>query len=385
MKLTKTLSLIILITILMLVFPSPVFSQAPDGEGKIVFGGSYELKKGETLSGDLSVFGGTATIGENAFVNGDVFIMGGFLELNGTITGDLIAIGGSVELGNTSVVEGNLTTINATIQRSPGSKVKGSTTVQTPETFDFNKLPFHLIPSNLSPGSLQSMIRLDMLKPIGDFLWALFKAFGLAALAVLIMLFLEKPAGRVGQTMVNQPIVASALGLLTFIVAPALLILLGITIILVPVSLLGFLALAVALLYGWLVVGFEVGKRLSTLLKWECAAPACAGIGTFVLTIVTTAVSWIPCIGWLAPVLVLMLGLGSVLISRFGINSKTEFSSSSISSAPVAFHQESIVENFAAPETAVTAEQPYSPDLPPEQPKRRQRKTTVRKEKPDEK
>ncbi len=371
MKLTKTLSLFVLITVLMLVFPSPVSAQAPDGEGKIVFGGSYELKRGETLSGDLSIFGGTATIDENALIDGDVFIMGGFLELNGTINGDLIAIGGNVKLGDTSVVEQNLTTINATVQRSPGSKIKGSTTVQTPGTFDLNKLPFDLIPFDLRPGSIQSAVRLDLLKPIGDLLWALFKAFGLAALAVLIMLFLEKPTGRITQSMVKQPIVAGALGLLTFIVAPALLILLGITIILLPISLLGFLILVAALLYGWIAAGFEVGKRLSVLFKWECAAPACAGIGTFALTLVATVVSWIPCIGWLAPALVLMLGLGSVLIARFGIKGANEISSPPASYTAATLQQVSPPEKPVGLGTAEATEQ----EQPPEPPKKRQRKT----------
>ncbi|NPV77476.1 MAG: polymer-forming cytoskeletal protein [Anaerolineae bacterium] len=377
MKLSKTLSLFILITVMMLVFPSPVFAQSPDGEGKIVFGGSYELKRGETLSGDLSIFGGTATINENALVDGDVFIMGGFLELNGTITGDLVAIGGNVKLGDASVLEGNLTTINATVQRSPGSKVKGSTTVQTPGTFDLNKLPFDLIPFDLRPGSIQSAVRLDLLKPIGDLLWALFKAFGLAALALLIMLFLEKPTGRIAQTMVKQPIIAGALGLLTFIVAPALLILLGITIILLPISLLGFLVLATALLYGWIAAGFEVGKRLSTLFKWECAAPACAGIGTFILTLVATVMSWIPCIGWLAPALVLMLGLGSVLIARFGVKSANEITSSPAPYPPATLQQASPVEKSAILGTAESTGQQHPQEQPSEPPKKRQRKTSV--------
>lgn len=383
MKLTKTLSLFILITTMMLALPSPAFSQSPDGEGKIVLGGSYELKKGETLSGDLSIFGGTASIAEKAFVNGDVFIMGGYLELNGSITGDLIAIGGNVKLSDTSVVEGNLTTINATIQRSPGSKVKGSTTVQTPGTFDLNKLPFDLIPFDLRPGVIQSAVRLDLLKPIGDFLWALFKAFGLAALAVLMMLFLEKPTGRIAQTMVKQPIVSGALGLLTFIVAPVLFILLGITIILLPVSFLGFVILAAALLYGWVAAGFEVGKRLSTLLKWECAAPACAGIGTLALTLVATIVSWIPCIGWLAPALVLMVGLGSVLIARFGIKSAHEVASLPVSDKPPVLYQASPIEKPIILGTEDVRKQDMSQEQPkeqtqeqsPEPPNKRQRKT----------
>ncbi|MCC6146004.1 MAG: polymer-forming cytoskeletal protein [Anaerolineaceae bacterium] len=323
MKIKKIGFLLIFILTTFLTFPSQVYAQAPDGSGKIIFGGTYDLKAGETLSGDLSIFGGTVTIDQNAAVHGDIFTIGGYLELNGTVTGDLVAVAGNVTLGDSAIVEGDLTTINAAVQRSAGSTIKGSTIIQTPDTFDFEKLSSALPPFRLRAGTLQSPLNLNFLKPLGNLLWGIFIAFALAALAMLGMLFLEKPAGRVAYTMASQPIIAGALGLLTFIVLPPLLLLLAITIILSPISLLGFLLLAFATLFGWITAGYEVGKRLSIFLKWECAAPACAGMGTFILSLVLIIVGWIPCIGWLATALVLMIGLGGVLMARFGIASKT--------------------------------------------------------------
>lgn len=319
MKIKRISLLIVFVLAVLLVFPSPSYAQSPNGDGKIVFGGSYELNAGETLNGDLAVFGGIAKIHNEAKVNGDIFITGGLLEVDGSVSGDVVAIGGSISLGSHSVIDGNLTTVNAPIKKADGAIIKGNTTVQTPGAFDLKDLPFFKLPLTIRPGAIQPKVNLDILKPLGDMLWAVLKSFGLAALALILMLFLATPTERVAQSIVKQPVFAGGLGLLTIIIAPALLLLLGITIILLPLSLLGLLVLAIALLYGWFAIGFEVGKRLTLLLKWNCTAPVSAGLGTLVLTLVVSAVSWIPCVGWLAPAIVLMLGLGGVFISGFGI------------------------------------------------------------------
>jgi len=46
--------------------------------------------------------------------------------------------------------------------------------------------------------------------------------------------------------------------------------------------------------------------------------PLSAALGTFVLNFVTNGIGFIPCIGWLVPFMVSMLGLGAVFLSRFG-------------------------------------------------------------------
>jgi hypothetical protein len=48
------------------------------------------------------------------------------------------------------------------------------------------------------------------------------------------------------------------------------------------------------------------------------AQPVSFGLGTWLLTFVAALVWHIPCIGWLFTVLILSVGLGAVLVSRFG-------------------------------------------------------------------
>jgi hypothetical protein len=154
--------------------------------------------------------------------------------------------------------------------------------------------------------------------PIWKLMWAIFVSLVMAALAVLLTMFMANPTERVANTIVNQPVAAGGFGLLTVIVAPILILLLTITIILIPVSLLAIIILVIGGIFGWIAVGVEIGKRLAPLFKTQWALPVSAGIGTLILSLVASALWAIPCIGWVGPVCVSLLGLGGVLLSRFG-------------------------------------------------------------------
>jgi hypothetical protein len=105
---------------------------------------------------------------------------------------------------------------------------------------------------------------------------------------------------------------------LTVIIAPILVVILAITILLIPVSLLAVFLLIVAGLFGWIAIGTEVGKRIAQMFKGGWPLAASAGVGTFVISLVAGALNVIPCIGWIGSALVVMLGLGGVILTRFG-------------------------------------------------------------------
>jgi len=154
--------------------------------------------------------------------------------------------------------------------------------------------------------------------PVLGLIWFGFRSLLLAAVAVLVVMFWPQPTDRTGRAAIGQPILGGGLGLLTVVVAPVLLLVLAITILLIPVSFIGLVLLLVAGLFGWIALGLEVGKRLAEAFKWELQPPAAAGMGTLVLTLVVGGIGLIPCVGWLAPFLVASLGLGAVMLTRFG-------------------------------------------------------------------
>jgi len=296
-----------------------------DIEGdKLVLGGTFTLAPGETLEGNLFVVGGTAAVKEDSVVEKDVMVMGGTLSVEGRIEGDVDVVGGLVTLSEGAVVEGDVNALGGNLLQDEGARVIGKVNTDIPGMFPF-VLPGRIqIPnwgewSPIRPGDLR-VPRFDIaLNPFWDSLCLLFRSFLWALVAVLVVLFLPKHFERAAVVAVSQPLIAGGLGCMTVIIAPLLLALLAITVCGIPISVIGAFILIVAWGFGIIVVGMEVGKRLAQLLKQDWAMPVSASIGTFILTLVINSIgTLVSCIGWLVPALVGVVGLGAVLLSRFG-------------------------------------------------------------------
>jgi len=96
-------------------------------------------------------------------------------------------------------------------------------------------------------------------------------------------------------------------------------VLLLITLICSPLSLLGILVLAVAWAFGLIALGLEVGSRLGKIINQEWAPALSAGVGTLLLIIVLNGLQTVvPCVGWVFPAIAGMVGLGAVILTRFG-------------------------------------------------------------------
>jgi hypothetical protein len=289
----------------------------------LVLGGVCTLSEGDTLTGGMVVMGGTATLEQGSSVEGDVVVLGGALRSDGTIEGDAVVLGGLIDLGDSAVVEGNVAAIGGNIQRAEGARVEGDVVGDVSGIFPFivpglvqipnwNGAPSVIVPSEAPRVNVG-------LHPLLRALVVLFKSVLWALLAGLVVLFLPRNTERTAGAVVAQPLASGGLGCATTVVAPILLVALAITICGIPISLVGFFLLIVAWAYGVIVVGMEVGQRLAQMLKQDWALPVSAGIGAFGLTLVSNSINaLVPCVGWLAPTLIGCLGLGAVLLTRFG-------------------------------------------------------------------
>jgi hypothetical protein len=306
----KTLGVVSVVLVLSLVMPAAAVA-SDENQGQIVFGGDFTLRSGEVLDGDLAVLGGNVVLEDGSLVEGSAFIMGGNADLAGTVRGDVALFGGNLDLMSTALVEGDVTVFGGNLDRQEGATVEGQVlsgeSVRVPFDFEFGRtfrLPVEAWRFRVSP-----------LFEVG---WFLVRALLLAALAVLVVMFWPVQMSRVGRTVVEQPLITGGLGLLSAIVVPVFLAVLGITLCLLPVTIVGAIALVVAVVFGWLAFGLEIGTRMAEAFHWRIHPAAAAGIGTLVLTIVANGIEFIPCVGWIVPALVGSLALGSVIITRFG-------------------------------------------------------------------
>ena len=285
--------------------PTPPPGQTTQGD-QVVVANTYRLAAGDTLNGNLGLIGSTAFIENGAVITKGVFVVGGTISISGTVRGDIIAIGGAVNLDDTAVAEGDITVIGATINRSPLAKVYGQIIQQTPTILDFN---FN------APAGSPLAPRTD---PAALILRIVLDALLMAVVAVIAALLLPEPVKRVANVFIEQPAVAGGVGLLVVVGFPLVLLLMIVTVLLIPMAALAVLALGVVLLYGWIAIGYELGRKIGELFHSTWAPAVNAGIGTLILVLVTSAASLIPCLGAVIIVLISLFAIGSVVMARFG-------------------------------------------------------------------
>lgn len=326
MKYLTRLSILALFVLAFFALPQNVYAQSSDPGDKVVFGGTFTLDSGESLDGSLIIFGGAVTLKKDSTIEGDVVLTGGSLDVSGTIKGSITAIGGVVNLDDSAVVKRDINSVGAILKKSEGARVEGNISNQTQGDMALPVPPAMTLPA---------ITGFDF-DPIGKILWGFIKALAVAAIAVLVAMFAPKPLERIGAAVTSQPAQTGLFGLLTAVVAPGLVLILSITLILIPLALIGALILALGVLLGWIAIGMEVGKKTAELFKTNWAVPVSAGLGTLVLSLVISAAQLIPCIGWLFPSAAAIFAVGAVLTTRFGTRWATPWNSSGYATANTA-------------------------------------------------
>jgi hypothetical protein len=284
-------------------------------DGRVVIGQDFTLKSGDTLSGDLVVIGGEATIEAGATVNGDIVVIGGSLKLDGLATGDAVVIGGLAALGEKASLAGDMVTVGGSLQRAEGAQIGGNVvtnlpppSIQIPNLYSDSTPPVPPTPQFDFVGPIWNVAVNTLILPVL-----------LGALAMFMMLFVHPQLDRVAQAAVAQPFMVGGVGLLTaFFVAPVALLVFAVTVILIPVALTIPILLVLAWLFGVIALGVEVGDRFTKAIHQTWAPVLSAGAGTFLLAMVVGAVNLVPCVGWMAGVLVGLIGIGAVVMTMFG-------------------------------------------------------------------
>ncbi len=311
-KINKFLLPVFVIMFVALAFPTAV--QAKSLPDQIVFGESYTLDSNETLDGNLIVMGGVATLEESSVVTGDVAVLGGVLDANGTILGNLVVISGTATLGDHALVEGKILAPSGFVNISEQAEVYGTITEDFLDYFNFNNL-------NVNSSSLKAFQNNSWsfgVSLLVNLLRFLAQTLVLAALSMMMILIMPKPAETITKAIIDQPWPVIGFGLLTILALPIAALILAITLILAPVSLLALVAFALSILLGWLVVGYEIGNRMQVMFKANWHPAVSAGLGTLVLSLLAKGANLIPCIGWILPFFVAVVGLGAVILTIWG-------------------------------------------------------------------
>lgn len=271
--------------------------QVPNGDDVVIFGQDYTLMGGQTIEGSLVVFGGNVTVESGAVIQDDLVVFGGNVDMDGQLDGDVFILGGNIDLGPNAVVEGDVVSPGGNITQDPAAQIHGN---QVSEVGPFFSHGFSF----------------DWFSwTLGGVVWSIFQALAMSAVAVLIALFAPDHLRRTTGTIVQRPVEAGGLGCLTLVLLPFILIITIIT--LIGPVVIAFLTI-IALALGWVALGYELGRRLSRAFNQDWTIVLEAWVGTLSLGVVVSLIGIVPCVGWIAGVVLGGIGLGAVLLSRFG-------------------------------------------------------------------
>lgn len=282
---------------------------------QFLIGEQFHLNQGEVVDGNIVGIGSTLILESGSVVTGNVTLVGSTLTSSGTIQGDLNVFAGLSQLMNQATVEGDINQFFHKAILEKDVKVMG----------EINAFSFPNFPADQLASSAASV--LEFLKPKRMLWFQLSRILAMSLLALLALLLFRKTTTSTAILLMAQPLASWGAGIFTALGVPIIAILLIITICLLPVGVLLLLVFVIFTLYGWLVLGLVFGKIFQDWLHTKWTLEIQCFLGTLVLGIIMSFLDWLPCIGWLLNFLLGCLGLGAVILNRFGIFKTREVSS----------------------------------------------------------
>lgn len=297
--LTAVCALLLITALLSVGAPSALAATQQAGD-QICTGDNLIISGGQS-SGNILAFGCNVDVQRGATVYGSIADFGGNVQIAGAVNGSIATFGGNVTLAETAVVQGNVAALGGNYISAPGATVRGNATSSVSPIAPTQSVPFN-------PIARMFNFRFDLLGGI-------ITALAFAALGALIVIFAPNATRRVSEAAQRQPLNVAGVGCLTLIVFPILMILLLITIIGIPIALLLGLATWAAWIFGGIAIGLLAGEKILGAFKMTNILPVLAVMLGMILLML---IGQIPILGWLVSCLVGLLGLGAVVMTRFG-------------------------------------------------------------------
>jgi hypothetical protein len=282
-------------------------------------------------------FGGDVTVAEDEAIGDDVVAILGSARVDGRVDGNVVAIAGSVHLGPKANVRGDVTAVGGSVDRADGTVVSGQVNeirIARPRFGQFVDIrpwrDWHWFGDTVRypfSGSVDLVATLVRVGLVGLF-------------AALLIAVLPAPVRRVADRVAAEPWRAGFVGLAAqLLFVPVLVItvvVLAVSIIGIPLLLLvpfGLLAVAVALLMGFAgsacAVGRWIGHRAGSGAPGLLVSLVVGLAVVFALTIIAkflglvglpvgVIVGAVLAVGFVVEYVAWTVGLGGVLLSRFG-------------------------------------------------------------------
>jgi cytoskeletal protein CcmA (bactofilin family) len=287
-----------------------------------------------TVDGDITARAGSVLITETGRVTGDLEAAAGSVILEGTVDGDVVVSAAALELREGSSIGGTLDAgvANARLAGSVGSDaaVGAATLTVTPTATIDGSLTYRSEDATIADGAAVSgeVVRDDDLEvaspgAFGDgsgpdlpsippWVGAVYSALSSLLLGAILLLAMPNFGGRVAEIGTTRPLRSGGIGLLTLVGTPVALLILFVTIVGIPLSLVGVLTFGAVLLAASVYGAFVTGTWLLSLgdyrNRWAALVVGVAAVAVL---------ARIPIVGGLVQFAVLLLGLGALAVALY--------------------------------------------------------------------
>jgi len=224
---------------------------------------------------------------------GDVVSILGDVEIYGEVFGDVVAILGQVTVHPHGAVHGDVVTLVGVIDLQSGGQIDGD---------------------QVSLGGLSKKVSLSPLRGLTKFSpgRSIFNVVVRVLFALLIGALFPLGVARISAKIETQIGPSAGAGILAWLAVPPLAIIMALTIIGIPLSLLVLVALWAAYQVGFTSISMIIGKRFLPNSMEGNIGPVV--LGALILSLLIA----LPLLGWLVRISVGLVGVGAVALTRFG-------------------------------------------------------------------
>ncbi|MCD6380672.1 polymer-forming cytoskeletal protein [bacterium] len=279
-----------------------------------------EKKYSHVINKDRVKVGDKIHVKDDELIQGDVVSIMGGITVDGKVRGDVVCVLGNIELGPSSVVNGDVVCVLGNLSKDDGARVRGETVTIGTDKFSVPAIAF--LP--FGGGVLRFIVQ--------------FAKFTVLVLLLLLVLYFTSERIKKGSTYVAGSFLKSlGVGVLIVffgsIVVVIVAVILSITIIGIPLSLLLFLSYIAFLLLCYFVTALALGSFVAGKMKIATQSVYLQGlIGLFLLELpllISSMMGIIPIftfvripvgiMGKFIVFLALLVGVGAFILSKGGV------------------------------------------------------------------
>lgn len=273
-----------LIPLLVIVFLMISVGGGEVDTAEVVIEGDHELTEHR---GALVVGDATVTVPADETVSGPVYVIGGEFRIEGTVDGDVTQLSGTLAVEDGATIGGQLQHVGGQERLAEGAAIGDRTTVA---------------PALAEPD------------PVAAYTPLVLTTLVLAAVGGWLSRTRRHLLDNVGTAAREHPVISLTVGALLAVTFLAVFVFMAFTLVLLPVSIVGLLVGLVTVGYGVIALGYLAGQQLETQRVGLATAAGIVGV-----MVLLELLGFVPVLGDLVGLGLLLVGLGAVVLTYFGL------------------------------------------------------------------